>query len=307
MSKGSDAAGFLPLSTIFGDVGTEMAVQGTQVAKLSELYSFEDHPYPVKDDLSMWELMDSIKESGVIYPALVRPRSAGGYEIIAGHRRKRACELAGMETMPIVERVMDDFTATVLMVHSNCQREDVPISSKAFAYSKLLNAIKHQGKRNDLFLVQDGSHSSAADIVAREVNESRNQIKRYVRLTKLTPPFLELIDNKKLPFIAGVELSYLDHDAQEVLLRIMTAYAVRILVVQATLIKELFQKGEYSEQKVISLLVKQSNAPVKLSIPSTKLKQYFPASYSKEQMQEVVYELLGKWAAEQADKIAAVS
>ena len=296
MSKKPLPASFQPLSTIFGDISAETTDQSTTTAKLSDLYSFKDHPYPVRDDLSMWELVDSIKISGVIYPALVRPRSVGGYEIIAGHRRKRACELAGMETMPIIERVMDDFTATVLMVHSNCQREDVPISSKAFAYTKLLNAIKHQGKRNDLFLVQDGSQNTAADIVAREVNESRNQIKRYVRLTKLTPPFLELIDNKKLPFIAGVELSYLDHDAQEVLLRIMTAYAVRILVAQATLIKKLFQQGNYSEQGVLSLLVKQSNAPLKLSIPSTKLKQFFPATFSMEQMQEVVYELLEKWA-----------
>lgn len=211
MPKKPQGIALAPLDDIFS-VDAPMAGNAAHFinAPLEEIHAFKNHPYKVRDDKSMWELVDSIKENGVLYPALVRPRPAGEYEMIAGHRRKRGCVLAGLSTMPILIRDVDDDTATILMVQSNCQREKLMPSEKAHAYRMMMDAIKRQGNRTDLTsaLIGPKSKSIAADTVAQQVNESRNQIKRYVRLSYLTPACLEMVDNNMIPLYAGVDLSY---------------------------------------------------------------------------------------------------
>lgn len=302
------AAGFQSLGSIFGDL-PEPKQRGLVVeANLSELHPFKNHPFQVRDDESMQELVDSIKANGVLYPAIVRPRQEGGYEIIAGYRRHHACKQAGLSTVPIDIRNVDDATATIMMVNTNFQREKVLASEKAFAYKMMLEAIKHQGKHGSLTSAQLGPKQSAtsADTIGTKVNESRNQIKRYIRLTELLSCLLEMVDNGALPFNTGVELSYLGKQEQQCVADIMISKSIKPSMSQATQLKEIYQKDGLTAAIVEGVLGQNGKAPVKISFLEKELTCYFPSDYTPNQMQEVILNLLKEWAQSQG-KIANVS
>jgi len=291
-------AGFQPLSSIFGDTPAEEPSVVVTEAALSDLYSFKNHPFHVKDDKSMEELMVSIEECGVLHPIIVRPRTQGGYEIIAGHRRKRACERLGLTTIPIDVRDVSDYLATVIMINTNCQREAISFSEKAFAYKRLMDEKKHQGKRSDLTSAQLGPKSgrTTADEIALQVQESRNQIKRYIRLTELTPHFLDMVDNASLPFNTGVELSYVGKHEQQWVADTLLTLASKLAMAQATQLKEAYQKGELSQEAILSILKKEKKTTVKIALSGRDLQRFFPSDYTSEQMQSIILTLLEQWA-----------
>ena len=210
---------------------------------LSELYPFRDHPFKVKDDDKMQETAESIREYGVLVPALARPRAGGGYELISGHRRKRGCELAGLTTMPVIVRDLDDDAAVIVMVDSNIQRESLLPSERAFAYKMKLEAIKHQGARSDLTSVQVGQKLNARDIVAESAGESAGQVRRYIRLTHLIPEILDMVDNKRIALNPAVELSYLTPAEQELLVVTMDSEQATPSLSQAQRLKRFSQSG----------------------------------------------------------------
>ena len=269
---------------------------------LSELYPFPDHPFSIREDDSMKETVESIKEYGVLSPAIARPRADGGYEIISGHRRKRACELAGLETMPVIVRDLDTDTATIFMVDSNLQRENILPMEKAKAYKMKLDALKRQGKRTDLTSRQVVGKLEAADEVGEKSGESGRQVQRFIRLTFLIKPLLDYVDEKKIPFNAGIELSYLEPEMQEQLCRVMERLCVFPSLAQAKKLKELGKEGKLDGNGIEIILSDEKQAAPAVKLQRKKLNEYFPADYSVEQMEEVIFDLLKRWRSQQGSR-----
>ncbi len=263
---------------------------------LTELHPFPDHPFQVRDDDSMKEAVESVKEYGVLTPAIVRPREDGGYEIVAGHRRKHACELAGMETMPCIVRDMDRDMATIIMVDSNLQRENILPSERAQAYKMKLEALRRQGARSDLTSSQVGTKLRADEQVALEAGTSRNQVQRYVRLTELTPELQQMVDDKKMAMTPAVELSYLKPEEQKMLKETIESEQATPSLSQAQRIKKLSQAGELNEDTMLQIMTEEKK-PEKcdLTISGDKLRKYFPRSYTPKQMEDTILKLLDGW------------
>ncbi len=280
---------------------TEEARQAEQIQQipLTELHTFKNHPFQVRDDERMQETAESVKEYGVLVPAIARPLESGGYELVAGHRRKRACELAGLETMPVIVRNLDDDAAVLVMVDSNLQRENILPSERAHAYKMKLEAIKHQGERSDLTSGQIGPKLEAKRsnaIVAEQAGESVKQVQRYIRLTNLVPELLEKVDNKALAFNPAVELSYLPPEEQKQMLYALEATQSTPSLSQAQRIKKFSQEGRISEDVLVAILSEEKKPEVnKVTISADRLRKYFPKSYTTQKMEEVIFRLLEAW------------
>ena len=264
---------------------------------LSELHSFKNHPFKVKDDDSMMETAQSIKEYGVLVPAIARPDPNGGYELVAGHRRHRASELAGKETMPVIIRDLDDDAATIIMVDSNLQREELLPSERAFAYKMKLDAIKHQGTRTDLTSVQVEQKLSARDRVAKEAGEKSGlQVMRYIRLTHLIPELLDMVDNKKIALNPAYELSFLKKEEQIDLLDAIDSEQSTPSLSQAQRFKKLSQEGKLTVDIMRVVLSEEKKSQEgKLVFEVKSVEKYFPSSYTTKNMQEKIIQLLEQW------------
>ena len=263
---------------------------------LSELHPFKNHPFKVKDDEAMLETADSIKQYGVLVPAIARPDPEGGYELVAGHRRHRASELAEKETMPVIVRDLDDDAATIIMVDSNLQRESLLPSERAFAYKMKLDAMKHQGERVDLTSSQVGTKLRADEKVAKDSGESRNQVQRFVRLTNLVPELLDMVDEKKISFNPAVELSYLDEKQQQDFLEAMDASQNAPSLSQAIRIKKLAQQGEFDYDAVYNIMNEEKKSELDtVTIKNETLRKYFPRNYTPRQMESIIIKLLDQW------------
>ncbi|MBE6720863.1 MAG: ParB/RepB/Spo0J family partition protein [Ruminococcaceae bacterium] len=264
---------------------------------LSELHPFPDHPFQVRDDDSMKETVESIKEYGVLVPAIVRPRADGGFELISGHRRKHACELAGLPTMPVIVRNLDDDAATIIMVDSNIQRENILPSERAKAYKMKMDAIRRQAgrppKENSRQVV--GNLESAA-IVGKETGESGRQVQRYIRLNELTPELQQMVDDKKIAMTPAVELSYLKPEEQTLLLDTIESEQATPSLSQAQRLKKFSQEGHLNEDSMLAIMSEEKK-PEKndLTIKADKLQKYFPKSYTPQQMEQVIIRLLDGW------------
>lgn len=263
---------------------------------LEELHPFKNHPFKVKDDAAMQDTVDSVREYGVLVPAIARPDPNGGYELIAGHRRHYASELAGKETMPVIVRDLDDDAATIIMVDSNLQREELLPSERAFAYKMKLEALKHQGARTDLTSVQFGQKLSARDQVAKAAGESAIQIQRFIRLTELIPELLDMVDERKIALNPAVELSHLKKEEQTLLLEAMDSEQATPSLSQAQRLKK------FSQQKMLSLDVmravmseEKKNDLDRVTLKNETLRKYFPKSYTPKQMEDTIIKLLEGW------------
>ena len=292
----------IELASVDDLFSTEESRQDEQLEKiqeipLSELHPFKDHPFKVKDDDAMIETADSIKKYGVLVPAIARPLPDGGYELVAGHRRRRASELAGKETMPVIVRDLDDDAATIIMVDSNLQRENLLPSERAFAYKMKLEAIKHQGSRTDLTSVQVEQKLSARDQVAKEAGErSGIQVMRYVRLTELIPELLDMVDEKKIAFNPAYELSFLKPDEQQMLVETMDYEQATPSLSQAQRMKKFSQEGKLSEDVMLAIMSEEKKGDLdKVTLSSDTLRKYFPKSYTPAKMQETIIKLLEQW------------
>ncbi|MDL2324521.1 ParB/RepB/Spo0J family partition protein [Ruminococcaceae bacterium OttesenSCG-928-A16] len=264
---------------------------------LADLYAFQNHPYKVREDKEMTDLAESIKERGVLMPTLVRPIDGGGYEIVAGHRRKRACEIAGLVTMPAIVREMDDDTAIILMVDSNLQRENLLPSEKAKAYQMKLEALKRQGERRDLTSRQVVGKLEAADIVGQDAGESGRQVQRFIRLTNLESDLLDMVDDKQLAFNPAVELSYLKPEEQKQFADILQLEERTPSLAQAQQIKSLSQQGELTPEKMVEVMVEpKPQQRLQITLKEEKLAKYFPQSYTPRQMEDTIIKLLEGWA-----------
>ena len=267
-----------------------------QEIPLSELHPFKNHPFKVKDDEAMMETADSIKQYGVLVPAIARPDPEGGYELVAGHRRHRASELADKETMPVIVRDLDDDAATIIMVDSNLQRESLLPSERAFAYKMKLDALKHQGARSDLTSRQVVGKLEAAALVGKVSDESGRQVQRYVRLTNLIPELLDMVDNKKISFNPAVELSYLDEKQQRAFLEAMDSTQNAPSVSQAQKLKKMAQKGEFTAEKASEIMEQEKKSELDtVTIKNEILRKYFPRNYTPRQMEQKIIQLLDAW------------
>ena len=263
---------------------------------LSELYAFRDHPFKVQDDERMLDTAQSIREYGVLVPAIARPRKGGGYELISGHRRKRGCELAGLETMPVIVRDMDDDAATIVMVDSNIQRENLLPSERAFAYRMKLEAIRRQGRRLDLTSRQVVGKLEASDVVGQEAGDSGRQVQRFIRLTKLIPQLLDMVDEKKIAFNPAVELSYLKPQEQTELLDAMESEQATPSLSQAQRLKKFSQEGRLSLDVMRAIMSEEKKHDLdRVTIGSDKLQKYFPKSWTPVQMETQIIKLLESW------------
>ena len=267
-----------------------------QEIPLGELHPFRNHPFKVKDDAAMQDTVDSVREHGVLVPAIARPDPDGGYELIAGHRRHHASELAGKETMPVIIRDLDDDAATIIMVDSNLQREELLPSERAFAYKMKLEAIRHQGKRQEPTSSQVGMKLQALDIVGQQAGDSRNQVHRFIRLTELIPELLDMVDERKIAFNPAVELSYLKKEEQTLLLEAMDSEQATPSLSQAQRLKK------FSQQKMLSLDVmravmseEKKNDLDRVTLKNETLRKYFPKSYTPKQMEDTIIKLLEGW------------
>ena len=264
---------------------------------LSELFPFKDHPFKVIDNEAMLDTAESIKQYGVLVPAIARPREDGGYELVSGHRRKRACELANLETMPVIIRKLDDDAATIIMVDSNLQRENILPSERAFAFKLKLEAIKRQGSRTDLTSSQLGTKLNRADeIVAEQAGSSRNQVQRYIRLTALTPELLSMVDEKKIAFNPAVELSYLKSEEQLLLLDAMDTEQATPSLSQAQRLKKFSAEGNCTLEAMCAIMSEEKKGELdKVTLTGDKIKKYFPKNYTPQQMESTIIKLLEGW------------
>ena len=267
--------------------------------QLSVLQPFSRHPYKVRDDEAMRDMVESVKQYGVLSPAIARPMPDGGYELVSGHRRKRACELAGLETMPVIVRELDDDAAAILVVDSNLQREDLLTSERAFAYKLKLEAIRHQGERTDLTSAQVGPKLTAAEKVAEESPDSKSQIKRYIRLTELIPPLLDMVDERRIAFNPAYELSFLTKDEQAMLLDAMDSEQATPSLSQAQRLKQFSQRGELNAAVMRAIMSEEKKEVERVTLKSETLRKYFPASYTPKRMEETIIRLLEQWQKQQ--------
>ena len=271
-----------------------------QEIPLSELHPFKNHPFKVKDDEAMMETADSIKQYGVLVPAIARPDPEGGYELVAGHRRRRASELAEKETMPVIIRDLDDDAATIIMVDSNLQRESLLPSERAFAYKMKLEAVKHQGARTDLTSRQVGEKSWAVAKVGADANESERQVHRYIRLTELLPEVQKKVDSKEIAFSPAVELSYLTRDEQKQFLDAMDYSQNTPSLSQAQRLKKLSREGKCTKEAMRSIMSEEKKEEQeRITLSSDTLRKYFPRSYTPLQMQQTIIKLLEQWQKKQ--------
>lgn len=275
---------------------TEAQKEQVQEIPLSELHPFEGHPFRVVDDEDMEKTVESIREYGVLTPAIVRPDPDGGYEIISGHRRHHASELAGKETMPVIVREMDDDAAIILMVDSNLQRETILPSERAFAYRMKLDAIKHQGKATSSQLGMKSSGTQSLDVIGEQMGESRNQIHRYIRLTELIPQLLDMVDNGQIKFNPAVELSYLAKEEQEQFMEAMDYAQAAPSLSQAQRIKKLAQSGECTLDAMCEIMNEVKKGELdRVTLKTDVLRKYFPKSYTSKQMEDKIIQLLEQW------------
>ena len=270
-----------------------------QEIPLSELHPFKNHPFKVKDDEAMMETADSIKQYGVLVPAIARPDPEGGYELVAGHRRHRASELAEKETMPVIVRDLDDDAATIIMVDSNLQRESLLPSERAFAYKMKLDAMKHQGERVDLTCSQVGNKlegKKSSEILAEQVGQSKNQIFRYIRLTELIPELLDMVDEKKIALNPAYELSFLKKEEQVDLLDAMDSEQATPSLFQAQRLKKYSQEGHLTLDMMRVIMGEEKKSDLdRVTFTSDTLRKYFPKSYTPQRMQETIIKLLEAW------------
>ena len=267
-----------------------------QEIPLDQLKPFRNHPFKVRDDQRMLDTVDSIREYGVLVPAIARPDPEGGYELISGHRRKRGCEMAGLQTMPVIIRDLDDDAAVLVMVDSNIQREELLPSERAFAYKMKLEALKHQGARMDLTSCQVGTKLRADEKLAESVNESARTVQRFIRLTELISELLEMVDERKLAFNPAVEVSYLKRDEQRMLLEAMDAEQTTPSLSQAQRLKKFSQEGKLTEEAMSAIMSEEKKSDMdKVTLRSDTLRRYFPKSYTPKQMEQTIIKLLDVW------------
>ena len=298
MPKSSVNASLSSYDDIFSTEESRQEEQREQVQQIpiGELFPFKNHPFKVLDDDSMSDTVESVKQYGVLSPLIARPRPKGGYEIISGHRRQHAAELAGLETLPVIVRQMDDDAAIILMVDSNLQREHILPSERAFAYKMKLEALKYQGLRSDLTSVQVGQKLNARDVVAKESGNSAIQVQRFIRLTALIPDLLNLVDEKKVAFNPAVELSYLKTEEQVLLLDAMESEQTTPSLSQAQRLKKFSQEGKLSVDVMRAIMSEEKKPEMdKVIFTSAKLRQYFPKSYTPKKMEETIIKLLEQW------------
>ena len=275
----------------------EQQREQVQQIPIGELFPFKNHPFKVLDDEAMTRTVESIAQYGVLAPLIARPRPDGdGYEIISGHRRQYAAKLAGLDTLPVIVRQMSDDAAVILMVDSNLQREHILPSERALAYKMKLDAIKNQGARSDLTSAQLGRKLETADIVGQESGDSRNQVRRFIRLTNLVPELLDMVDEKKIAFNPAVELSYLDESQQRDFLEAMNDTQNAPSLSQAQRLKKLAQEGHFSYDVAFAVMGEEKKDELdKAVIKNDSLRKYFPRSYTLKQMEDTIIKLLEQW------------
>ena len=274
----------------------EQQREQVQQIPIGELFPFKNHSFKVLDDESMQRTVESVEQYGVLSPLTARPRLEGGYEIISGHRRQHAAQLAGLDTLPVIVRQMDDDAAVLLMVDSNLQRENILPSERAFAYKMKLEALKNQGARSDLTSAQLGRKLETADIVGQESGDSRNQVRRFIRLTNLVPELLDMVDEKKIAFNPAVELSYLDESQQRDFLEAMNDTQNAPSLSQAQRLKKLAQEGHFSYDVAFAVMGEEKKDELdKAVIKNDSLRKYFPRSYTLKQMEDTIIKLLEQW------------
>lgn len=283
----------IKLSSFDDLFGTQEAGTGTEQVQeipLCELHEFRGHPFKVLDDEKMQETVESIKNYGVLMPGIARPRAEGGYEIIAGHRRRHGCELAGLSTMPMFVRDYTDDEATIIMVDTNIQREDILPSEKARAYSMKYEAMKHQGKKGA---------GNSLDEVGEAAGESGKTVQRYIWLARLSDELLEMVDKKKIGLVQGVDISFLKEQAQEWVQVIMEETGTNISTVQSAKLKEYGKKGELTMPMVRLILTEEKPKERKVTLKAEKISRYFPEEYSESEIENVIIELLEEWQKKQ--------
>ena len=286
------------LDDLFSSEETRQEEQREQVQQIpvDELFPFKNHPFKVLDDDAMTRTVESISQFGVLAPLIARPRPEGGYEIISGHRRQHAAQLAGLETLPVIVRNMDDNAAVLLMVDSNLQRENILPSERAFAYKMKLEALKNQGARSDLTSCQVGTKFRADSELAESAGESARNVQRFIRLTNLVPELLDMVDEKKIAFNPAVELSYLDESQQRDFLEAMDASQNAPSLSQAIRIKKLAQQGEFDYDAVYNIMNEEKKSELDtVTIKNETLRKYFPRNYTPRQMESIIIKLLDQW------------
>lgn len=266
-----------------------------QEISLTELFPFRDHPFKVLDDEAMTDTVESVKMHGVLVPGIARPRAEGGYELVSGHRRKRASELAGLETMPVIVREMDDDEAVLMMVDSNLQRENILPSEKAWAYRMKLEALKHQGVKDTS---RQLGEKYSIDALSENSNDSARNIHRFIRLTELEPSMLQLVDDKKLPFNPAVELSYLTKEEQMKLSEKMAELSHVPSLEQAKRLRKFSQEGKLGEDVIEAILTEERRTPPQVTLKGERLRQYFSEEYTPKQIEDVIISLLETWKKE---------
>ena len=302
MPKSSLSVSLKGADDIFSTEESRQEQQREQVQQIpiGELFPFKNHPFKVLDDESMQRTVESVEQYGVLSPLIARPRPEGGYEIISGHRRQHAAQLAGLDTLPVIVRQMSDDAAVILMVDSNLQREHILPSERALAYKMKLEALKNQGARSDLTSAQVGRKLEASDIVGQEAGDSRNQVRRFIRLTNLIPELLDMVDEKKISFNPAVELSYLDESQQRAFLEAMDGTQNAPSVSQAQQLKKMAQCGEFIYEKAFDILGQEKKSEQDtVTIKNDILRKYFPRSYTPRQMEEKIIQLLDAWQKKQ--------
>ena len=305
MPKGSLNVSLKGADDIFSTEESRQEQQREQVQQIpiGELFPFKNHPFKVLDDESMQRTVESVEQYGVLSPLIARPRPEGGYEIISGHRRQHAAQLAGLDTLPVIIRQMDDDAAVLLMVDSNLQRENILPSERAFAYKMKLEAIKNQGARSDLTCGQIGhklNGAKARDIVADESGDNARNVQRFIRLTNLVPELLDMVDEKKIAFNPAVELSYLDEAQQRDFLEAMNDTQNAPSLSQAQRLKKLAQEGHFSYDVAFAVMGEEKKDELdKVVIKNDTLRKYFPRSYTPKQMEDTIIKLLEQWQRKQ--------
>lgn len=298
MPKSSVNASLSSYDDIFSTEESRQEEQCEQVQQIpiGELFPFKNHPFKVLDDDSMSDTVESVKQYGVLSPLIARPRPKGGYEIISGHRRQHAAELAGLETLPVIVRQMDDDAAIILMVDSNLQREHILPSERAFAYKMKLDAMKNQGTRSDLTSTQVVSKLRSNEKLGAENNQSRETVRRFIRLTNLIPELLDMVDNKTVSFNPAVELSYLSPEQQQEVIRAMDDTQNFPSVSQAKRIKKLAQDGTFTTETIVAIMGEEKKSELDtVTIKNDTLRKYFPRSYTPKQMEDTIIKLLEQW------------
>ena len=302
MPKGSLNVSLKGADDIFSTEESRQEQQREQVQQIpiGELFPFKNHPFKVLDDESMQRTVESVEQYGVLSPLIARPRAEGGYEIISGHRRQHAAQLAGLDALPVIVRQMDDDAAVLLMVDSNLQRENILPSERAFAYKMKLEALKNQGARSDLTSCQVGTKFRADELLAENSSESARNVQRFIRLTSLIPELLDMVDEKKIAFNPAVELSYLDKAQQRDFLEAMNDTQNAPSLSQAQRLKKLAQEGHFSYDVAFAVMGEEKKDELdKVVIKNDTLRKYFPRSYTPKQMEDTIIKLLEQWQRKQ--------